>query len=88
MPINFSAWRIISFVMRCGVGEGDGDGTGEAAGDGVAVGVWASVFCGNLVTTNPAIPTAGMNFNSVRRSTPSIALSVDSDLRRFGFARF
>src|SRR5438132_13585088 len=61
MPISFSAWCIISLVMRSGVG--DGRGEGEAAG----VGVWANVVNGDFETASPAAPAAGSSFTKLRR---------------------
>src|SRR5262245_57662432 len=82
MPINCSAWCIISLVMRKGgVGDGlaeaagVGDGLAEAAGvgdglaeaAGVGDGVCASALSGVFVTTMPAAPAAGRSFTKVRR---------------------
>src|SRR5687768_18586552 len=64
--MSFSAWRIISFVMR-GVGVGDGDGDG--VGDGDAAGVWANTSNGSLEAATPAIPNAGSALTKFRRST-------------------
>src|SRR6185369_6824484 len=54
MPISFSAWCIISLVMR---GAGVGDGLGEGVGDGDAVCARASN--GSFDATRPAAPSAG-----------------------------
>src|SRR5215216_6092127 len=61
MPISFSAWCIISLVMR-GVGVGDGLGEGTGVGDGV----WARASRGNFVAVRPAAPRAGSSFTKVR----------------------
>src|SRR6185369_14435798 len=66
MPINFSAWCIISFVMR---GAGVGDGLGDGVGDGADDGVCASASSGNRVAATPATPRAGSSFTKFRRST-------------------
>src|SRR5262245_54520434 len=60
MPISFSAWCIISCVMRSG-GVGDGLGVGD--------GVCASASSGRFVAANPAAPRAGSSFTKLRRST-------------------
>src|SRR6185369_12726586 len=67
MPISFSAWCIISFVMRgAGVGDGLGDGDGE--------GVCASASSGSFEAVRPAAPRAGRSFTKVRRSTRGFEL--------------
>src|SRR5690349_22457145 len=58
MPISFSAWCIISLVMR-GAGVGEGTGVGE--------GVWASASSGNFVAAILAAPRAGSSFTKARR---------------------
>src|SRR5215204_3164874 len=64
IPISFSAWCIISLVMRgAGVGDGLGDGTG------VGEGVCARASSGSFVAVRPAAPRAGSSFTKVRRST-------------------
>src|SRR5688500_12076052 len=67
MPISFSAWRIISFVMRgAGVGDGDGDGVGDGAA--APEGVCANTSRGTREAATPAMPSAGSTFTKFRRS--------------------
>ena len=71
MPISFSVWCIISFVMR---GAGVGDGLGDGSGVGEAV--WANASSGNFETPRPAAPSAGRSFTNVRRPTVVLLLRV------------
>src|SRR5215216_3132341 len=59
IPISFSAWCIISLVMR---GVGVGDGLGEGVGDGVC----ARASIGNFDAVKPAAPSAGSTLRNFR----------------------
>src|SRR6185369_18092229 len=88
MPISFSAWCIISLVMR---GAGVGDGLGEGVGDGDAVCARASN--GSFDATRPAAPSAGRLLTKFRLAMFAsfargvllflfIVLGSDADARR------
>src|SRR5690349_19821081 len=61
IPISFSAWCIISLVIR-GAGVGDGLGVGV----GVVVGVWARASSGSVEAVKPAAPSAGSTLRNFR----------------------
>src|SRR5215217_1595845 len=73
MPISFSAWCIISLVMR---GAGVGDGEGRGVGDGVC----ASASSGNFDTARPVAPRAGSSLTKVRLPTFLLLARVFSAL--------
>src|SRR6185369_9986139 len=85
MPISFSACRIISLLILCGVGDGEGFGTGD--GEGVAPGDCPSVATGSLATISPAAPIAGTAFRNERRPTCNARLVFEVEVACFGSCR-
>src|SRR5690349_7803926 len=69
MPISFSAWCIMSLVMR-------GAGVGDGLGDGVGDRVWANAPIGNFDATRLAAPSAGRLLTKFRLAMFALGVLV------------